>query len=98
MHGAVDVGLDTLFAHDGAKVVVKLARLVGSISGTKGAQDEEERDAESSEDHELTGSRACLAEFSPGPRAASEIFLELVGAKLVVDEATKGNAVTESLE
>lgn len=78
--------------------VVKLASLVRGVAGTKAAEDQEHRDDDAAEDHQLAERGASLTELRPLHAACAESLLQLLSTELVVDKTTERDAVTESLE
>jgi hypothetical protein len=69
--------------------------------GTGGAdttKKHDDGDKNESNDDKLARSRAASAVVGPGTLASAQVLLNLVSSKLVVDEATEGNAVAEELE
>lgn len=67
-------------------------------SGTDAAKEDNNGDENSDDNDELAGSRATGTVVSPGTLCGAHVLLNLVGSKLVVDEAAERNAVSEELE
>lgn len=62
------------------------------------AEEEDEGEKDEADDDELASSRVADAVVGPGALAVAHVLLDLVGAKLVVDETAEGDAVAEELE
>lgn len=90
--------LNTLVSDHVTNAVVEFVCRLRCISRSKRSEDEEKRDDDSSEDHEFAQNRTSLSELSPNHGALCKVFLHLLTAQLVVNEATQGDAVTESLQ
>jgi hypothetical protein len=90
--------LYSLVANELADTVVDLVGRLRGIAWSKGAKDQEHGDDDGGENHELAENRPAVAELLPLHATLAEVLLELLTTKLVVDEATKRNAVTKGLE
>jgi hypothetical protein len=80
-----------------------LVRICGVLSrdgtsGTDAAKEKNDGDKDSDDNNELARSRATGAVIGPSTLGRTHVLLDLVGAKLVVDEAAERNAVSEELK
>lgn len=71
---------------------------VDGQGGAEGAEKEEENEEHSTKDNELSEGRVSDTIIGPGATSTTGVFLEGIGSKLVVDETTKCDRVTEELE
>lgn len=67
-------------------------------SGTDAAKEENNGDENGDDNDELAGSWAASTVVSPSALCRAHVLLNLIGSKLVVDEAAERNAVSEELE
>jgi len=80
-----------------------LVRVRGVLSGdgtggTDAAEKEDDGDKNETNDDQLACSRATGTVVGPSALCGAQVFLDLFSSKLVVDEATERNAVSEELE
>lgn len=79
-----------------------LGVLAGIVSLGKAAaettEDDEEGDKDDSEDNQLPESGMSDTVIGPCAASSREVILELVGSKLVVDQASESDGITEELE
>lgn len=87
-----------LVTNELADTVVDLVGRVGGITRSKGAENQEHANDNGGEYHELAENRPAVAKLLPLHATLAEVLLQLLAAKLVVNEATEGNSVTESLK
>ena len=74
-------------------------KLVASVvGGANAAEQQDDGDEDESDDNQLAGGRVTDAVVGPSALSGAHVFLDLVGTKLVVDEAAERNAVSEELE
>ena len=72
--------------------------LVGVIRAAHQRYNEDNENHAGGDDSRATLDGTSVTELSPGAVGLLAVFLELVGAELVVHHATEGNGVTEQLE
>jgi hypothetical protein len=85
--------------HAGQLAVRVVGVVLGNSTGRADAAEEhDDGNKNESNDDKLAGSRAASTVVGPSTLASAQVLLDLVGSKLVVDEATEGNAVAEELE
>jgi hypothetical protein len=90
--------LYSLIANKLANTIVDLVGRLRGIAWSKGAKDEEHGDDDGGENHELAEDRPAVAKLLPLHAALTKVFLELLAAKLVVNETAERNAVAKGLE
>lgn len=74
-------------------------KLVASVvGGANAAEQQDDGDEDESDDNQLAGGRVTDAVVGPSALSGAHVFLDLVGTKLVVDEAAESDAVSEELE
>lgn len=70
----------------------------GRKFGSKASKNQEKSHKDSAEDDQLSHDGTTGAKIGPHHATLSDIFLELVCTKLVINESSKSNAVAKSLE
>ena len=70
----------------------------GRKFGSKASKNQEKSHKNSAEDDQLSHDGTTGAKIGPHHATLSDIFLELVCTKLVINESSKSNAVAKSLE
>jgi len=86
------------------QVAELLLSVIGATRGilrehaAEATKQEEKSKENQAKGNELAHNGGTVAIIGPLARSFGEIFLQLVGTKLVVDEATKRNGVTEKLK
>ena len=70
----------------------------GRKFGSKASKNQEKSNKNSAEDDQLSHNGTTGAKIGPHHATLSDIFLELVCTKLVINESSKSNAVAKSLE
>lgn len=72
--------------------------LLRSKFGSKSTEHDKHGKEGYTKDDDFSHGRACATKLSPRAVGLTNVLLELISAKLVVDKTSKGNGVTESLE
>jgi len=88
----------TLLANELANAVVDLVGRVRSVAGAERADHHEHGDDNGGKDHQLAENWPSVAELLPLHATLAKVLLELLSTELVVDEATKGDAVAKGLK
>lgn len=87
-----------LLANDLANTAVDLSSRFRGVARSKRAKDHEHGDQDGDENHKLAQDWSGVAKFLPLHAALTEVLLQLLSSKLIVDQSSKSNAVAKCLE
>ena len=77
---------------------IELVGRSGRKSGGKTSKNQKHSSQGCSKDDQLASSRAVLAKLGPHHTSLAEVLPQLVSTEFVVNQASEGNSVAESLE
>lgn len=85
-------------AQETANLVLGVLIILRSEARSKTTEEDEDDEDDETKNDQLAQSRVAGAVFRPSTTTLAKVLLELIRAKLVVDETAERNAVTEGLE
>lgn len=90
--------MNAAVAEEASVLVADVLLRVDRQGGAEGAEKQEENEEHTTKDNELFEGGVSDTIIGPGATSTTSVFLKGIGSKLVVDETTKGDRVTEELE